>query len=292
MNRFMFFWRIAKRLPIVIVAMITAYIIHSQQSEAGGEDHEECHGSRAFRHNRQITRDGCRGSLVDVGRPEMEGHERKLETNAGYHERDCRDKQTAHLAALYHPGQIVEIERPGGEGVHERETHHEDGGGENSRQDILDGSLMALIVTLLEGHHRGQGQRGRLQADDEEKEMTGRDHEIHSEESDEHQLEKLSLAYHHILAVDPSGRLKDDDERAYVENRLDGVGHGVVDIHTAEYRLAARRHNPDGNGAEEEQHSRHRRQEALLGVAGKEVGQQDYHEDAQHDQLRKHRHEL
>ena len=101
----------------------------------------------------------------------MERYERELETDAGDHERQRADQQTGILAH-YLGADIVEIERASRECVYERKSHKKYRRREYSREDVFDGGLVALVVSLVEGDERCERKRRRLETDQEEQEVS------------------------------------------------------------------------------------------------------------------------
>ncbi len=159
----------------------------------------------------------------------MEGHERELEADAGNHECHSDDEHGAEAAGESEVD-VLEVERAG-EAVNKRESHHEDSRREYGCEDVLDGSFVALVAVFVEGDHCGEGQRGAFKTDNEEKEMTCRNHEVHAEESDKEQLVELATAHEHILAVGPADALDEHDNDTYIEDAFDCSDDGRCLIH-------------------------------------------------------------
>ena len=93
---------------------------------------------------------------------------------------------------------------------------------------------MALIAVLFKCNHSGQRQRSTFKTNDKQEEVTGRNHQIHSEESEQKQSEELSAANHLMLAVGPFGSLNQNDQNADIENILDCDHNRTGHIHSAE----------------------------------------------------------
>ncbi len=62
---------------------------------------------------------------------------------------------------------------------------------------------MALITVLVKCHESGKRKRSRFEADDEQQEVTSRNHEVHTEKGDEQQLVELAATHTHELGVGP-----------------------------------------------------------------------------------------
>ena len=71
---------------------------------------------------------------------------------------------------------------------------------------------MAFISVFVERDHRCQRQGRAFKTDDENKEMTARHHEIHSEECYEEKLIKLAATNHLVFARSPFQRLDQNDQ--------------------------------------------------------------------------------
>ncbi len=135
----------------------------------------------------------------------MEGDKRELEADSRDYKCESHNKQSAHLGTGDRRTDIVEVERATRQRVDERQTHEKHSRGENSGDDILESSLMTLIMLLVERHHCGERQRRRLQANHEKKEVTGRNHKEHPEKSHKQKFIELALADCHLIALHPFG---------------------------------------------------------------------------------------
>ncbi len=120
----------------------------------------------------------------------------------------------------YGDSDIGEVERAR-ESVDVGYAHHEDGRGEHGCQYILDGRLTRFVAVLVESHHCGQRQRSRFQTDHEHQEVTGRNHEIHAEQSHQQQLVELAATDSHHILVGPAESLYHDYEHTHIEDVLD-----------------------------------------------------------------------
>ena len=144
----------------------------------------------------------------------MEGYQREFEAEAWDDEGNCYDKHGGVWAFDNLGGDVVEIEAAAAQGVCEADAKQQDGRWEDCRHYVFDGCFVALIAVFVEGNHCCQGQWGAFQADDEEQEMTGRNHQIHAEECYQQQLKELAAAYGAFLAVYPLLTLQYDQEDA------------------------------------------------------------------------------
>ena len=97
---------------------------------------------------------------------------------------------------------------------------------------------MAFIAVLVECHESGQRKRCGLKSDEEQQEVTGRYHEVHSEECDQHQFVEFAAANELHFRVGPFERLYQDDKNTYIEYILDGGYSGSGHIHTCEHGIA------------------------------------------------------
>ena len=93
---------------------------------------------------------------------------------------------------------------------------------------------MAFIAVLVESHHGGKRKRCAFQTDDEQQEVTGRNHEIHAEKCHKQQFVELSAAHDHQLPVSPFTALDKHDENTHIEYILDHGAHIGCGIHSGE----------------------------------------------------------
>jgi hypothetical protein len=110
----------------------------------------------------------------------MERYKRQLEAYAG----DYKGKgYYQHDALFAGDGEInvLEIQRTR-KSVYIRQAQKEDCRREHRCKDVLHGGLMALVMFLVKGYHCSQRERGRLKADDKQKEVACRNHKVHAEQ--------------------------------------------------------------------------------------------------------------
>ena len=140
----------------------------------------------------QITGDGRGGTLVGVGSPEVEGHERNLEAQSAEEEHQSHDEHcalTPEGGALVgnDGGHIVEVECAADAVEHGDAVEHH-AAGECGGEDVLGGSLGRLVLVFVEGHEAGHGHGCHLQSEEEQEEVAAGHHDVHAEQGaqDEH----------------------------------------------------------------------------------------------------------
>ena len=123
-----------------------------ERRHLGGDAHEGGHRGRR--------------SLVDVGRPGVEGRRADLEGEADEHEDDPADQQRVdRQRAAHRLGDLRELGVPG-LAVHQRHPEEEERGGEGAEQQVLDRRLLGAL--LLAGESAQDVERDREQLDGEE----------------------------------------------------------------------------------------------------------------------------
>ena len=198
------------------------------------ENQQQSKGSRALRDNRQI-RGYLRGStFVNVGRPQVEGNQRKFESHTGQHEYNRGDEQRRAVGRDGY-GNIAEVERTRNS-VEEREAQQEESRRKDSRKEVFGTGLIRLAVFLGKGDECSHRQRSGLEPDKEEQEVTGRNHQVHTEEGYQQQFVELAPTHFHIGILAPRYRLQQHDEGTYIEHGLYHRGHGRSLIHAAKSR--------------------------------------------------------
>lgn len=150
------------------------------------------------------------GSLVGVGRPEVEGHERELEAQTG-EEEDQRHNLKRRAGDEGH--HVVEVERAGG-AVEERDAVEHQTAREEGAEDVFGTRLGRVVLVLVEGDQAGHRHRGQLEPDEEEQEVGRANHEVHAQQRRERQHVELALLVGRILAPQPRGGLHADHQSA------------------------------------------------------------------------------
>ena len=117
-----------------------------------------------------VRRHRCRRALVDVGRPEVEGHGGDLEPEPDHQQPDAGEDErvVAH-------GRHVVVERvdDGGEvgaagsAVHHRDAVEEERRREATEDEVLDATLLALDSPAMTGRHHVQSDRQDLQTEEQ-----------------------------------------------------------------------------------------------------------------------------
>ncbi len=144
-------------------------------------------------------RDRCRSAFVDVGRPDMEGHQRQLE---GQRHQD-------HAHAHEHPGmagsrrswrrgsQAFVVQVAGG-GVEQRHAEQQEGGGRARQHHVLEAGLQRLPLAVGVGDHAVQRHRQQFQADEQRGEVVAGDqrHAAEHRRRDE-DIELLAVVVEH-----------------------------------------------------------------------------------------------
>ena len=208
------------------------------------ENQHEGKGCRTLRDNRQVRGDLRGSSFVDVGCPQVEGNERELESHTGQHKDERGDEQRRVIAGNVE-GDVVEIERTRN-AIEERESQQEECRREDSREEVFGTGLIRLRVFLGNGDERGHRQRSGLESDEEEQEVSRRNHQVHTEEGHQQQLVKLTPTYFYIGSVAPRNRLQQHDEGTYVKHGLYHRRDGRRLIHAAKSRCRLDRYDvPD-----------------------------------------------
>ena len=213
------------------------------------EDNQQHEGGGAFGDDAQVGRHGAGGSLVDVGRPQVEGHQGDLEAHAGEEEHQGHHLQRA---AVQGGGDVLEVEGARG-AVDQREAEQQQGAAEHRRQDVLGACLGTLMAVFVKCYQRCHGDAGRLQADEEHQEVAGGDHEVHAQQGGERQDVELALLDVVLFAAHPFVTHQEDDERADAQDGLDDALGGRVDVHAAEGRHRVRAGHEGDDGVYQEQ---------------------------------------
>ena len=151
----------------------------------------------------------------------MERHQRELEAHTCDDKCQRCDEQSrvgslAQDEALRH----LAVHERARHSVDKREAQQQDCRRENGGENILGRSLVALVVILLKGCHRSNGQRGGLETDVEEQEVARRHHHIHAKEREQRELVELAAAHCDKVAVAPFHGLQYHQEGTYVEDSL------------------------------------------------------------------------
>ena len=241
-----------------------------------GHQHER---RRGLRHDREVGSHGRRRTLVGIGRPEMERHERNLEPQPGEEEDHRHDLQRRPRNARRH---IVEIERPR-RPVEERDTVEHQTAREQGAEDVFRTRFGRMVLVLVERHQAGHRHRSQFHAQEEEQEIARPDHEIHAQQRRKQQDVEFALFVGRVVAPQPRTGLQADDERPDGQHALDDGVHRHIAEHAAEY-LARRPRNDIGQHLHREQPAGHRRKPAPSALPGDQVieEQQDDHRDERH----------
>ena len=226
------------------------------------EDQHQHEGCRAFGNDAQVGRHRAGRTLVDVGRPQVEGNQRNLEAHTGEEEHQCHDLQGA---AVQGGGDILEVEGAR-RAVYQRQAEQQQGAGEHGCQDILGTSLGGLEAELVEGDQSHHRDAGRFKSDEEHQEVSGRNHEVHAQQGGERQDVELALLDVVLLAAHPFVCHQEHDERAYAQDRLHDALGGRGDVHATESGSLGTGHQRD-NGVYQEQRNRQERVQHRLPVA-------------------------
>ena len=211
-------------------AVENALPLRGDRSEHLDENRHQHEHGRSLGYDREIGRNRRRGAFVDIRRPLMERHERNLEEQpyGEEHERHDLERRTGNGRR-----NVVEIERSD-RTVQQRHAVKRQARSEYRVQDILGSRLGRLVPVLVERDERRHRDRGRLQTDEEEQEVSRRDHEIHAQQRGQRQEIELAPLMNGRLAREPSAGLHQHDQRSDVQNTLDHAHHRRVLVHAAE----------------------------------------------------------
>ena len=263
--------------------------VHDHRAKDMVEDGEEREGCRTLGNDAQIARDGGWRTLVGVGGPEVEGHERNLEAQSAEEEDQSHEQQRRAALARDLQGHVVEVERAA-HAVEEADAEEHHAAGECGGEDELRCCLGAVVAVEVEGHHRGQRYGGHLQAEEEQEEVAGAHHHEHTQQGAHREHIELALADAALLPRDPGLAHQDNDERAQGEDRLDDRHSGIGLIHAAEGRGLASGGGVAAYDRNQCQQEGGQRIEptALSVLCGAEVGNEKYHQGGRQGGLGNH----
>jgi len=233
-----------------------------------GDAEQDGEGGRLGRGGHESD-DGCRGSLVDVGRPDVEGSGGNLEAEAYDDEGEGGEGKGRGGGGFEAVGDGVDVGGTGGsEG--KRDAVEEEGGSEGTEEEVLEGRLGTGGLALAEAGHDVGGDGGDLEADEDHEELDRAGHEHHAGGTKENESEVLAgvggVAFEVVERPEEGG--EDDGGDEHVEERgegvgLDGVGKGVEG---AELKLIVAGEAGDGGTGDGDP------AEGLAGAAGLETG--------------------
>ncbi len=149
-----------------------------------------------------------------------------------------------------------------------------------------------MVTIFVEGDKAGHRHRCHLKAEEEQQEVVGTHHHVHSQEGGDDQFVELSLLEIGVLTKQPLARLNHHDERAEGKDGLDDPHAVVGHIHATK--------GGDGGGGRDidqdmgqQQQSHHRVEPlartilAFLGC-GEQVDKEDNDQDGHERDLRNH----
>lgn len=253
--------------------------VFPHQREHLAQDDGQGHGSGSLGNDTEVGRHAGRRPLVDIGRPQVEGHEAHLEAHPGQEEHQGKLLQRA---ALKHGRKVGKIERAGS-AVDERQAVEQQGGREHRAQDELGAGFRAVVAVLVEGHEAGHGDAGHFQPDVEYQEMPGGHHEEHAQQGGERQHVELALFIMRVFPPQPFAALEEDKQRAGRKDGLDDGRERGVDVHAAEERPGVGRKVQ--SYLECRQHANERMEPTPAQRPGEKVGQEGHQQDQHQRQL-------
>ena len=102
----------------------------------------------------------CRGALIDIRGPEVEGGERQLERKAHQHQAKASHQQRVVSRALGQGQAEIAEAQTARLGIEQRHAKQQEGGGGGGEHHVLDAGLqgMALAIGITHQTEHGQGQ--------------------------------------------------------------------------------------------------------------------------------------
>ena len=163
------------------------------------EDGHQGKGCGTFGNHAQISRHHSGSTLISIGRPEVERHERYFESQSAEEERQARDHERCGLERLRH---IAEIERTA-VGIEEGESEEHHAARERCGEDVLGSALGRVVAVAVESHETCHGNGSHFESEVEHEEMSRRHHDEHTEQGRHHEHVELSLLSAVLVARDP-----------------------------------------------------------------------------------------
>ena len=165
----------------------------------------------------------------------MEGHGRKLEGDGDDHHRGTREQD--RLAAGAEPGSQLGEPQRAGLGEQQRHAEQHEGRCGGRKNEVLDAPFERAAVLHRVGHHRVEGDRHELEADEEACEMAAHGHHHRAERG--HQQQQIELFAIALVAFEIRAAERQHAERAGKDQT--GVEEGIAVHHQQRrhrYRLA------------------------------------------------------
>ena len=205
----------------------------------------------------------------------MERNQRNLEAQSAEEEDHAHDRQWRGTNVLH---DIIKVECARST-IKEADTVDHHTTGESSGEDELCTGLCTVMTILVESDKAGHRHRSHLKTDEEQQEVVGTYHHVHTEKRRDDEFVELSFLEISIWALQPLARLDEDNKRTKGENRLDDAHARIGHIHTTESSSRSRGENVDEDMSQH-QHTHQRIEPAahltLTGAGSSEQVSKEY----------------
>ena len=134
-------------------------------------------------------------ALVDVGHPHVERHGAELEGQPGDDEHGAEDQhRVVDLPGADRLEDLGDLERAGG-AVHHRQAVEQEAAGQRAEHEILHRRFGGRAVVAPHRDDGVQAQRHQLEAEVDDQEVVGREHDQDAEQREHREREELALQH-------------------------------------------------------------------------------------------------
>ena len=184
----MFFWPIAANDPSAIEAIETNTTICCHCSVMPGKRRQRHAGKdrerRDLRGGSKESRNRCRRTFIDVGRPHVERHRRNLEAKPGEQEHDAEhDTDAAGLGRSRDAGKADRA----GKAIDQRGAVEQHARGQRAQHEILQACFGRFGVVAVGGGDHVERKAHQLEPEIEHDQIARRDQNHHAERRKQHQ---------------------------------------------------------------------------------------------------------
>ena len=230
-------------------------------------------------------RDGRGRTVINVGHPHVERRGAELEREAGNDEDQAEDEHALVGLALADDFEDARNVEAAGGAVHHRQAVEQEARRQRAEHEVLHRRLGAGAMVAPQGHQRIERQAHQLQAEIDDEEVVGRDHDAHAEQREQRQREELALQ--HLARADVRTRIGDGDHHRYRGEERQQVAERVGDNHALHRidRLRAVQPHQVQQGHSSERGLREPERRSALLVFNEEIDQRDHAGHRQQDDL-------
>ena len=160
----------------------------------------------------------------------MEWYEAQLEGQTGKEEYQSQDLQRTAIQTCR---DILEIHRTDG-AINHRDTIQEDTAAEQGRKDELGSGFGTMTFVLVEGNQTSHGYSSEFETQEEQQEVSGTHHEVHTNQRTEGKDIELTILVLHVLALQPITTLQEYQDGTQGEDALHDRSHRGRVVHATE----------------------------------------------------------